>query len=160
MLGAIVQTAGSCRYSLVMSTLMHRLYRCPNTRARVQSYGCIKTADGAYEDVTCNICRGVHLVDRATGRVVGKDKDVKGSEMARARPRLTLVVRNSRSMPRRLGAGTDSALPRKTWHLTASVRHISLSDIRLDARTCDDCNYRRKSHVRSARMARTLGNRA
>jgi len=89
MLVAIIRTAGSCRYSLVMSTLMHRLYRYPNTGVRVQSYACIKTADGAYEVVTCNVCRGVHLVDRATGSVLGEDKDAKVSEMARARPRLT-----------------------------------------------------------------------
>jgi hypothetical protein len=90
MLGATVRTAGSCRYSLVMSTLMHRLYRCPNTGLRVQSYACIKTADGAYEVATCTICRGVHLIDPATGKVLAK-----ASETARARPRLTVAARNS-----------------------------------------------------------------
>jgi len=94
MLLAIVRTAGSYRYSLGMSTLMHRVYRCPNAAVRVQSYACIKTADGVYEVVTCTICRGVHLIDRASGRVLGEDKDAKVSEMARVRPRLTLVVRN------------------------------------------------------------------
>jgi hypothetical protein len=92
---AIVQTARGCRYSLDMSTLMHRVYRCPNTGVRVQSYACIKTVDGVYEVVTCNICRGVHLIDRASGGVLGGDKDAKVSEMTRARPRLKLVVRNS-----------------------------------------------------------------
>ena len=91
---AIVQTAGGCRYSVDMLTLMHRLYRCPNMGVRVQSYACIKTADGVYEVVTCTICRGVHLIDRASGRVLGEDKDARVSEMVRARPRLTLVVRN------------------------------------------------------------------
>jgi hypothetical protein len=81
MLGATVRTAGSCRYSRVMSTLMHRLYRCPNTDLRVQSYACIKTADGAYELVTCNICKDVHLIDRTTGKVLGDDKDARVSEM-------------------------------------------------------------------------------
>jgi hypothetical protein len=78
-----------------MSTLVHRLYRCPNTSLRVQSYACIKTADGAYEVVTCNICRGVHLIDPATGKALGEDKEAKVSETARARPRLTVAVRNS-----------------------------------------------------------------
>jgi hypothetical protein len=92
---AIVQTAASCRYSFDMSTLMHRLYRCPNTGVRVQSYACIKTANDGYEIVTCNICRGVHLIDRASGRVLSEDEDAKVSEMAKARPRLMVVVRNS-----------------------------------------------------------------
>jgi len=95
MLLVIVRTAGSGRYPFAMSTLMHRLYRCPNTGVRVQSYACIKTVDGVYEVVTCNICRGVHLIDRASGGVLGGDKDAKVSEMTRARPRLKLVVRNS-----------------------------------------------------------------
>lgn len=82
MLGAIVRTAGSCRNYSVMSTLVHRLYRCPNTGLRVQSYASIKTADDGYEVVTCNICRGVHLIDTATGRVLGEDKNA-NSEMAR-----------------------------------------------------------------------------
>lgn len=77
------------RYFPVMPPLMHRLYRCPNTGLRVESYACIKTADGAYEVVTCNICRVVHLIDRATGKVVGE------AETARARPRLTVAARNS-----------------------------------------------------------------
>jgi hypothetical protein len=82
MLGAIVRTAGSRRYSLVMSTLMHRSYRCPKTGLRVQSYACIKTSDGAYEVVTCIICRGVHLIEPATGKVLGEAKDAKVSEAA------------------------------------------------------------------------------
>jgi hypothetical protein len=75
-----------------MSTLMRRIYRCPNTGLRVQSYGCIKTADGAYEIATCNICKDVHLIDRATGKVLGKDRDAKASE---TRSRLRVAVRNS-----------------------------------------------------------------
>jgi len=68
-----------------MSTLMHRLYRCPNTGFHVQSYACIKTSDDAYEVVTCTICRGVHLIDPATGRVLGEDKDAEASETATLR---------------------------------------------------------------------------
>jgi hypothetical protein len=63
-----------------MSTLMHRSYRCPNTGFRVQSYACIRTSDGAYEVVTCTICRGVHLIDLVTGKVLGEDKETKVSE--------------------------------------------------------------------------------
>jgi len=75
-----------------MSTLRRRLYRCPNTGLPVQSYACIKTADGAYEVLTCNICRGVHFIDPATSKVLREDKE---AETARARPRLTVVIRNS-----------------------------------------------------------------
>jgi hypothetical protein len=68
------------RYSLMMSPLMRRFYRCPNTGLRVQSYACIKTSDGAYEVVVCTICRGVHLIDPATGKVLGEDQGAKVSE--------------------------------------------------------------------------------
>jgi hypothetical protein len=60
-----------------MSTLMQRSYRCPNTGLRVQSYACIKTADGAYEVVTCNVCRDVHWIEPVTGKVLAEDKDTK-----------------------------------------------------------------------------------
>jgi hypothetical protein len=63
-----------------MSPLMHRFYRCPNTALRVQSFACIQTSDGAYAVVACTICRGVHLIDRATGKVLGEDKDAKVPE--------------------------------------------------------------------------------
>jgi hypothetical protein len=75
-----------------MSTLRRRLYRCPNTGLSVQSYACIKTADGAYEVLTCNICQGVHFIDPAISKVLREDKE---AETARARPRLTVVIRNS-----------------------------------------------------------------
>lgn len=74
-----------------MSTLMHRSYRCPNTGLRVQSYACIRTSDGAYEVVTCTICRGVHLIDPATEKVLGEDRDAKVSEAAM--PRLPFARR-------------------------------------------------------------------
>ena len=62
-----------------MSTLMHRLYRCPNTGLRIQSYACIKIADGAYEVVTCIICRGVHLIDATTGKVLSEENEARVS---------------------------------------------------------------------------------
>ena len=74
---------------------MPRLYRCPNTGVRVQSYACIKTADDSCEIVTCNICRGVHLIERASGTVLSEGEDAEASEIAKARPRLMVVVRNS-----------------------------------------------------------------
>jgi hypothetical protein len=46
----------------------------------VQSYACIRTSDGAYEVVTCTICRGVHVIDLVTGKVLGEDKETKVSE--------------------------------------------------------------------------------
>jgi hypothetical protein len=95
MVRATVRTAGSCRYYFVMSTLVRHLYRCPNTGLRVQSYACIKTADGAYKVVTCNICRDVHLIDPVTGKALGEHKEARVSETARGQPRLRLAVRNS-----------------------------------------------------------------
>jgi hypothetical protein len=58
------------------------IYRCPNTGLRVQSYACVKTSDGAYEVVTCTICRGVHLIDATTGKVLGEEKDARVSGTA------------------------------------------------------------------------------
>ena len=83
--GGTARTAGSRRYFLVMSTLMHRSYRCPNTGLRVQSYACIRTSDGAYEVVTCTICKGVHLIDPVTGRVLSEEEDAKVSGAAMQR---------------------------------------------------------------------------
>jgi len=57
-------------------------YRCPNSGLRVQSYARVKTGDGAYEVVTCTICRGVHLVDARTGKVVSEQSDARVSGMA------------------------------------------------------------------------------
>jgi hypothetical protein len=76
------RAAGGYSYSADMSILMHRLYRCPNTGLRVQSYACIRTSDGAYEVVTCTICRGVHLIDPATGRAFDEDNNANVSEAA------------------------------------------------------------------------------
>jgi hypothetical protein len=75
-----------------MSPLMRRSYRCPNTGLPAQSFACIKSADGAYEVVTCNICRGVHFIDLATGKLLREDKE---AEAVTARPRLRVAARNS-----------------------------------------------------------------
>jgi hypothetical protein len=57
-------------------------YRCPDSGLRVQSYARVKTADGDYEVVTCTICRGVHLIDARTGKVVSKENDARLSRTA------------------------------------------------------------------------------
>jgi hypothetical protein len=62
------------RYALDMSPFT---YRCPNTDFRAQTYDSTKTSDGAYEVVACIICGHTHLVDPATGRVLGKDEPAK-----------------------------------------------------------------------------------
>jgi hypothetical protein len=79
-----------------MSTLMRRSYHCPHTGLRVQSYACIRTSDGAYEVVTCTICKGVHLIDPATGRVLGEEEDAKVSEAAM---QIARRLRNAQTFP-------------------------------------------------------------
>ena len=53
------------------------IYRCPNTGLRVQAFVADEVDDGAdaYESVTCIMCQQVHLVNPATGRVLGDDED-------------------------------------------------------------------------------------
>jgi hypothetical protein len=41
----------------------------------VQTDAAVKTSDGVYEVVTCMICGEVHLVDTATGKVLGENKE-------------------------------------------------------------------------------------
>jgi predicted RNA-binding Zn-ribbon protein involved in translation (DUF1610 family) len=50
------------------------MYRCPETGFRVPSFESTKTSDGTYEVVTCAACGGVHLVDPATAKVIGRDE--------------------------------------------------------------------------------------
>jgi hypothetical protein len=50
------------------------LYRCPNTRVRVQGWIANDPTeqDGdSFEAVTCPACGGVHLVSPQTGKVLG-----------------------------------------------------------------------------------------
>jgi hypothetical protein len=50
------------------------VYRCPNTGLRVQGWSSGELpANGkdTYDAVTCVMCRRVHLVNPATGRVIG-----------------------------------------------------------------------------------------
>ncbi len=50
------------------------LYRCPNTGLRVQGFVAEDVPDDAdtYESVTCLACQQVHLVNPATGKVLGE----------------------------------------------------------------------------------------
>jgi hypothetical protein len=51
------------------------LYRCPTTGFQVQGYSPEQTSGDAdaYEVVTCTVCARVHLVNSATGKVLGDD---------------------------------------------------------------------------------------
>jgi hypothetical protein len=50
------------------------LYRCPTTGYRVQGFVVPADSD-AYEPVTCILCQRVHLVNPATGKVLGENDD-------------------------------------------------------------------------------------
>jgi len=52
------------------------LYRCPNTGFQVQGYSPEQTSDdeSSYEAITCLICKQLHLVNLATGKVLGEEK--------------------------------------------------------------------------------------
>jgi hypothetical protein len=52
------------------------LYRCPTTGLNVQGWFADEVGDDeetTYETATCLACTQVHLVNRATGRVLGGD---------------------------------------------------------------------------------------
>ena len=51
------------------------LYRCPATGRNVQAWFADEVGDDEqlYESVTCLACRGLHLVNRWTGKVLGGD---------------------------------------------------------------------------------------
>jgi hypothetical protein len=54
------------------------LYRCPNTGLNVQGWVADDPAERGeeiYESVTCTACTRLHLVNPATGRVLGADDD-------------------------------------------------------------------------------------
>jgi hypothetical protein len=52
------------------------LYRCPNTSLRVQGFVAEEVPDGdAYEAITCLACQRVHLVNPATGKVLGQEDE-------------------------------------------------------------------------------------
>jgi hypothetical protein len=52
------------------------VFRCPNTRLRVQGFVADDPADTeAFEPVTCTACTRVHLINPKTGKVLGADDD-------------------------------------------------------------------------------------
>lgn len=53
------------------------LYRCPNTGYRVQGFVAEEVSDkpDSYEPVTCIACQRTHLVNPATGKVLGAEDD-------------------------------------------------------------------------------------
>lgn len=54
------------------------IYRCPTTALNVQGWFADEVGDDeetAYETVTCLACSQVHLVNRATGKVLGQDDE-------------------------------------------------------------------------------------
>jgi hypothetical protein len=53
------------------------LYRCPSTRYRVQGFIAeeIPADSETYHAVTCILCQRVHLVNPATGMVLGEDAE-------------------------------------------------------------------------------------
>jgi hypothetical protein len=57
------------------------LYRCPVIGLTVQSFVASAEDDGdsgsdeSYESVTCIACKGVHLVNAKTGKVLGAESD-------------------------------------------------------------------------------------
>jgi len=54
------------------------LFRCPTTQLRVQGWSADDMSSGSkdetYETVTCVACQQVHLVDPATGKVIGAEE--------------------------------------------------------------------------------------
>jgi uncharacterized protein YlaI len=52
------------------------MYRCPNTGHRVQGFTAEEVSDdNIYQSVTCIMCDRVHLVNPATGKVLGEHDD-------------------------------------------------------------------------------------
>jgi len=51
------------------------LYRCPNTGYQVQDHSPEQTSDddSSYEAITCLMCKRVHLVNPANGKVLVDD---------------------------------------------------------------------------------------
>ena len=51
------------------------LYRCPNMGRRVQGFSADDVAVSAhtYEPVVCTACKQTHLINQATGVVLGAD---------------------------------------------------------------------------------------
>jgi hypothetical protein len=54
------------------------VFRCPNMGVHVQGWFADDGSENGgevYDSITCNACRQVHLVNKATGKVLGGDDD-------------------------------------------------------------------------------------
>ncbi len=53
------------------------MYRCPNTGYRVQGFAAEEISENAetFEPVTCLLCQQLHLVNPATGEVLGEKNE-------------------------------------------------------------------------------------
>ena len=69
------------------------LYRCPTTGYRVQDFSAEHVSEDTYEPVLCVICKQVHVVNPATGAVLGRASHVT--------PRAPQLIVGSRRVPRR-----------------------------------------------------------
>jgi hypothetical protein len=62
------------------------VYRCPNTRVRIQALAAEAIMDDAdtYQPVACVMCQQVHLVNPFTGKPLGEQqKDIFGKPAGR-----------------------------------------------------------------------------
>jgi hypothetical protein len=50
-------------------------YRCPDKGRLLQSRGSTMTSDGVYEVAACALCGRLHLINLATGKVVGEAEE-------------------------------------------------------------------------------------
>lgn len=71
------RTVATTRPSLFWGFMATFLYRCPYTGQNVQGFIAEEVSDDvdAYESITCLACQRVHLVNPATGRVIGEDDE-------------------------------------------------------------------------------------
>ena len=58
------------------------LYRCPNTGYRVQGFVAEDVSEDSerYETMTCIACQRIHLVNPASGKVLGAEEEQEGRE--------------------------------------------------------------------------------
>jgi len=73
---ALAQFRGSGKH--YHATMASVVFRCPNVGIHVHGWVADDGAEideNVYDSIMCNACRQVHLVNRATGRVLGADSD-------------------------------------------------------------------------------------
>ena len=75
--------------TLYLGCMARFVYRCPTTGRNVQGFVADSAVsdDSVYEAITCALCKGVHLVNAKTGRVIAQNLNaftVAGRARARA----------------------------------------------------------------------------